>query len=93
MKDNNNKIIRDISLLYELSLAFGQSLDIEENCTHFLKVLMMRKGLTFGAVWLREDKLDKTADPQLRLAHGNPLREVEATFLDGKRSALCGRSQ
>ncbi|MEM9819543.1 MAG: PAS domain S-box protein [Bacteroidota bacterium] len=81
MKDSNNKIIRDISLLYELSLAFGESLSIEENCSHFIKVLMARKGLTYGAVWLREDQLDKTAEPQVKLTHGNPAREVKDVCL------------
>ncbi|MEZ5041051.1 MAG: response regulator [Saprospiraceae bacterium] len=52
---DQSKIIQDISLLYELSLAVGQSLDIEENCSVFLNTLISRKGLAFASVWLKED--------------------------------------
>ncbi len=53
-KDTN--IIQDISLLYELSLAVGSSLDVHENCTHFLKVLQSRKKLSFARIWLKNEK-------------------------------------
>ncbi len=46
------KIIQDISLLYELSLSVGSSLDPEENCHNFLYTLISRKSLSFGAIWL-----------------------------------------
>jgi len=48
------KIIQDISLLYELSLSVGSTLDPQENCHHFLRTLIRRKNLSFGAVWLYE---------------------------------------
>lgn len=51
---NNVKIIQDISLLYELSLSVGTSLDPEENCHQFLRTLISRKSLNFGAVWLHK---------------------------------------
>ncbi len=53
MKDNIS-IIQDISLLYELSLAVGKSLDLQESCEHFLGILLRRKSLYHAALWLRE---------------------------------------
>lgn len=47
--------IRDISLLYELALGIGQSLDLRENCVQFTKVLLARLNLDFGAVWLHNE--------------------------------------
>lgn len=49
---NNIQIIQDISLLYEISLSVGNSLDPWENCHTFLRTLISRKSLNFGAVWL-----------------------------------------
>jgi hypothetical protein len=34
-----NEIIKEISILYELSLSIGRSLDLKENCDAFLKTL------------------------------------------------------
>ncbi len=50
---NNIQIIQDISLLYEISLSVGNSLDPWENCHNFLRTLISRKSLNFGSVWLR----------------------------------------
>ncbi|MEI6411156.1 MAG: hypothetical protein WCR52_17340, partial [Bacteroidota bacterium] len=47
------KIIQDISLLYELSLSIGTTLDPQENCYSFLRTLISRKSLNFGAIWLK----------------------------------------
>lgn len=55
-------IIKDISLLYELSLAVGKSLHLEENCDIFLKKLISRKGLSFASVWLRGNVLQENPD-------------------------------
>lgn len=48
---DNIKIIQDMSLLYELSLSVGSSLDAHENCKTFLHTLISRKGLSFASVW------------------------------------------
>lgn len=53
---NNTKIIQDISLLYELSLSVGNTLDMKENCEQFLNILIARKSLTFASVWLVNEK-------------------------------------
>jgi PAS domain S-box-containing protein len=49
---NDIQIIQDISLLYEISLSVGNSLDPGENCHNFLRTLISRKSLNFGSVWL-----------------------------------------
>ncbi|MBL7827953.1 MAG: PAS domain S-box protein [Saprospiraceae bacterium] len=54
-----NKIIQDISLLYELSLLVGSTLDPVENCHSFLRTLVTRKSLTFGSVWLNRPDINK----------------------------------
>lgn len=46
-------VVKDISLLYELSLSVGNSLDLESNCETFLKMLSLRKNLAFASVWIR----------------------------------------
>lgn len=56
--EDNVKIIKDIFFLYELSLAVGNSLDIQENCRHFLNTLVSRKGLSFASVWLCPEEKD-----------------------------------
>jgi len=49
-----SNIFQDISLLYELALSLGQTLNTDENVRNFLDVLWTRKSLTFASVWLRE---------------------------------------
>ena len=61
MKDKDNvdfdKVISDISILYELSLAVGQSLDLKTSCDRFLKPLMARKNLGYASVWIKREYL------------------------------------
>lgn len=57
-KTNNlGKVIQEMSLLYELALATGQSLDLKESCDIFLKRLMGRKNLMYSAVWIKDNYL------------------------------------
>ncbi len=51
----NHDIIKQISLLYELSLNIGKSLCIKENTEEFLKILMSRKGLEYSALWVKKE--------------------------------------
>jgi len=46
--------IEDLALLYELSMSIGKSLDVTENCAHFLNLLMEKKNLTHTSVWTQE---------------------------------------
>ncbi len=49
---DRSKVIEDLTVLYELSLAAGSSLNIQENCEIFMKVLMSRKNLSFAGFWV-----------------------------------------
>ncbi|MBT8190201.1 MAG: GHKL domain-containing protein [Bacteroidia bacterium] len=51
------QIVENLSILYELSLAAGSSLDIKENYEHFIKVLMARKNLSASS-YLIKKKID-----------------------------------
>ncbi len=68
MKDNT-KIIQDISLLYELSLSVGNSLDIKQNCQEFLNILIARKNLGFASIWIKNQS-------QINLIYGTPINII-----------------
>lgn len=71
--DYFTEIVKEICLLYEISLAIGCSLDVRHNSEIFLKTLMARKRLTFGAVWVRDRCLgDSAGGDGLSLAYAHP---------------------
>lgn len=73
-------IIKDISLLYELSLAVGKSIDLEENASHFLQTLIVRKNLSFASIWIHGKFLGDSKDPHsLYLINGYPNFKVRDT--------------
>ena len=53
--DDFKEIFAEVGTLFELSLAVGGSLDLQENCRRFLSVLLARKNLGYAAVWLRDE--------------------------------------
>lgn len=55
--DYFSEIAKEISILYEISLSIGRSLNMRSNCEFFLKTLMAKKGLTYGAIWVRDQYL------------------------------------
>ncbi len=55
--DSDLPAINDLSLLYDLSLVVGSSLELTENIIHFLTVLLDRKKLSYAAVWLKKNQL------------------------------------
>lgn len=75
----HNEMLQDLSLLYELALNAGRSLNLKENCDCFLKILMARKNLKYVSLWLyrsllehkTEDGPRESADDYL-LAYGSP---------------------
>ncbi|MBX2875017.1 MAG: PAS domain S-box protein [Saprospiraceae bacterium] len=72
---DQSKIIQDISLLYELSLSVGNSLDFTENAKSFLNTLMSRKGLAFASVWTQKDE-------HFELTYGVPRFRVDEEQID-----------
>ena len=70
-------VVGTIALLYELALSMGRSLDLDANCDLFIRTLLTRKNLAFGAVWLKASALKNgaaaEADPgAYRLVYANP---------------------
>ncbi|NOX36079.1 MAG: PAS domain S-box protein [Calditrichaeota bacterium] len=58
------RFIRDLSLLYELSLAIGQSKDLVENCDRFLQSLLSRKNFTLGSIWINHRYLKNAPEAE-----------------------------
>lgn len=61
MKQANEEkydVIQDITLLYELSLAIGKSLDLRTNILNFIRVLQSRKNLNYISVWIKNRYLN-----------------------------------
>lgn len=75
MPDGRNVtgILQDLSVLYELSLSAGQSIDLDENCSSFMRTLMARKSLDFTSVWIRERFITgEESDDELIQVYANP---------------------
>ena len=87
---DNIKIIQDISLLYELSLSVGNSLDPHETCHHFLRTLISRKSLNFGSIWIKQNDLN--AAPVYNLFFIYPQFREEQTSVDDKHFIIASLS-
>ncbi|WP_406662256.1 PAS domain-containing sensor histidine kinase [Methanolobus sp. ZRKC3] len=74
----NCQIINDISLLYELSLSIGTTLELEKNCDAFISKLLLRENLAFASVWLDKGSSHSEADC-ITLAYANPKFRVDRT--------------
>ena len=86
MIDSNkpSQVISEISILYELALGAGRTLDLEQNCDRFLKTLMSRKNLAFAAVWLKREHLASEAesgDDALCLVYAHPRFRIQEEVL------------
>lgn len=74
-----DKIVREVSDLYELSLSIGAGLDAHANCDQFLSVLLARRNLAYGGVWIA-DHTSKGVNRVFNLLCARPAckrREVE----------------
>ncbi|MBT9311776.1 sensor histidine kinase [Leptothoe kymatousa] len=60
-KEEQKETIQTLSLLYELALDTGRSLDLKTNCDRMLKALMSRKNLKYAGLWIHQTKLLSTA--------------------------------
>ncbi|MPQ47084.1 response regulator [Marinifilum sp. N1E240] len=79
---DTNRIITDISFLYELSLSVGQSLDKKVNCKKFLHTLMSRKNLEFGGVWLRSYNIPYSEETSgYRAIYSHPIIKLESEYV------------
>ena len=107
-RDDSDQVVREISVLYELALAVGQTLDLEENCDRFLKALMARKDLAYASVWIKQaylaDRPEKGAaggpailvyaHPRFRVREEKlPLSHAIFSMLEGKGAFSLGSSE
>ena len=73
MMSNQDQIIKDIYLLFELSLKVGRTLDLKSSCNDFLTVLQSRKAYYYSSVWLWENQIISGGDSKkLKLLYANP---------------------
>jgi PAS domain S-box-containing protein len=66
------EIVRELSLLYELSLSIGGSLDLKKTSEDFLKVWMRQKNIDFGSIWIENKHLDLENPNQFSLIFAHP---------------------
>jgi signal transduction histidine kinase/CheY-like chemotaxis protein/HPt (histidine-containing phosphotransfer) domain-containing protein len=69
-------IAQDISVLYELSLMMGTSLELQENCEGFLNALVERKDFDFATLWLKDAEINKYV-----LTFFTPKTKIKETLL------------
>ncbi|RUT79799.1 hybrid sensor histidine kinase/response regulator [Ancylomarina longa] len=77
-----NNTIKDISILYKLSLSIGQSLDLDENCNNFLRTLMSQKKIDFSGMWIQNSCLpycDITTG--YKLVYSYPQKNVNDKYI------------
>jgi PAS domain S-box-containing protein len=77
-------VLRDLSLLYELSLSVGSSLDLIENCNQFIKKLLSKKNFTYAAVWIKNQAITGKPGTHATLVYANPesMADLQAIPLD-----------
>ena len=63
--------VKDLTLLYELALNTGKSIDLKENCDAFLKHLMARTSLQYSAIWIHQSRLTED-NRSISLVYANP---------------------
>jgi PAS domain S-box-containing protein len=66
------EIVRELSLLYELSLSVGGTLDLKKTSEDFLKVWMRQKNIDYGSVWIKNEYLGIDDPSQFSLIFGHP---------------------
>ncbi len=84
-----DRVIQDISMLYELALTIGRYQDIDSSCHAFLNRLLRIKNLSFGAVWIKDEFL-KTGDNQkgVSLVYATPRCYIDKTHLEADHQLL-----
>jgi len=73
-KKVNTNILNDITVLYELSLSLGQTLNLQENISRFVNLLMARKNLNYVSIWLKNSVVDtrESLNNDYSLVYANP---------------------
>jgi PAS domain S-box-containing protein len=58
------EIVKELSLLYELSLSIGGTLDLAKTGESFLKVWMRQKNIDYGSIWIKNEHIGN-GNPEL----------------------------
>ena len=66
------EIVKELSLLYELSLSIGGTLDLSKTSEDFLKVWMRQKNIDFGSIWIQNTHLGKENSTSFSLIYAQP---------------------
>ncbi|MFK5855812.1 MAG: PAS domain S-box protein [Bacteroidota bacterium] len=80
MRDvGNTNNMGDISILYELSLSIGQTLDLNDNVSKFVDLLLDRKNLDYVSVWIKKGAVDNTdvENDDYSLIYAKPMTFVK----------------
>ncbi|OHX66103.1 ATP-binding protein [Flammeovirga pacifica] len=64
-KSENNEVVQDMMLLYELSLQTGKTLHFYENLNNFIKLFIHRKSISNVSVWMKASSIKETSLIQL----------------------------
>ncbi|MEQ8707319.1 MAG: ATP-binding protein [Phaeodactylibacter sp.] len=75
-----DKIVREISDLYELSLSIGAGFGTYANCEQFLSVLLARRNLAYGAVWVANHDIQGRPEAYQLLCARPACKAVQATL-------------
>ena len=78
--DLKMNVFKDISLLYELSLAIGTSLDVRVNISHFLSALVDKTDINYASVWLNT-KMTENNNSNLYLVCSSSSNQVDEFIL------------
>jgi PAS domain S-box-containing protein len=73
-KSETEQTIAHISLLYELALSCGKSLNIYDNCEQFLQRLMSKKNFHYCAVWFKNSYQLADLSTEASLVYSYPGR-------------------
>ena len=76
-----NTVLHDLSLLYELSLSVGSSLDLIENCDQFIKKLLSKKNFTYAAVWITNLAITGKPGTHASCVYANPELMAEVQII------------
>jgi signal transduction histidine kinase len=83
-ENDNHRLMQDVSMLYELSLAIGHSVDLEENVRYFSRVLMSRLQVDIFSLWLHADYLPENQKSDgYQLVYASPkFRQTQQKIAD-----------
>ncbi|HHY36213.1 MAG TPA: diguanylate cyclase [Firmicutes bacterium] len=82
MADN---YLADLSVMFEIALKMGRTLDLEQEYNRFSELLIHRMGCDYVALWLKEGG-------QYKLKFANPITRAGKSAVDG-RDPIVGRLQ